>query len=160
MRNKPRSFQQMKFLFVILAPNTSPAHLLQKDDVPKAVPSPMSPPPAPATPATPATPASSASPGTPCTPNSISPSGIVKRKTGLYLRSTSVLFFQTLTPAEDWWFFCLEPFYLITLLAGESWLQILIISQWGGEKKMTACSKILFSRHSEASTLYLSLDTS
>ncbi|XP_020507682.2 DNA ligase 1 [Labrus bergylta] len=68
----------------------------KKDDVFKAVPTPMSPPPAPAapatpvtpaapatpvTPATPATPASSASPGTPSTPNSISPSGIVKRKT-------------------------------------------------------------------------------
>ncbi|CAJ1072894.1 DNA ligase 1 [Xyrichtys novacula] len=55
-----------------------------KDDVFKAVPTPLSPPPAPATPvtpATPATPASSASPGTPSTPNSISPSGIVKRKT-------------------------------------------------------------------------------
>ncbi|XP_044076655.1 DNA ligase 1 isoform X2 [Siniperca chuatsi] len=57
----------------------------KKDDVFKAVPTPLSPPPAPATPvtpATPATPASSASPGTPSTPNSISPSGIVKRKTG------------------------------------------------------------------------------
>ncbi|XP_038573311.1 DNA ligase 1 [Micropterus salmoides] len=56
----------------------------EKDDVFKAVPTPLSPPPAPATPvtpATPATPASSASPGTPNTPNSISPSGIVKRKT-------------------------------------------------------------------------------
>ncbi|XP_041804951.1 DNA ligase 1 [Chelmon rostratus] len=53
----------------------------KKDDVFKAVPTPLSPPPAPATPATPATPASSASPGTPDTPNSISPSGIVKRKT-------------------------------------------------------------------------------
>ncbi|XP_070831017.1 DNA ligase 1 [Chaetodon trifascialis] len=56
----------------------------KKDDVFKAVPTPLSPPPAPATPvtpATPATPASSASPGTPGTPNSISPSGIVKRKT-------------------------------------------------------------------------------
>uniref|UniRef100_A0AAQ5Y996 DNA ligase n=1 Tax=Amphiprion ocellaris TaxID=80972 RepID=A0AAQ5Y996_AMPOC len=56
----------------------------KKDDVFKAVPTPLSPPPAPATPvtpATPATPASSASPGTPSTPNSISPSGIVKRKT-------------------------------------------------------------------------------
>ncbi|KAK2822768.1 hypothetical protein Q5P01_022833 [Channa striata] len=56
----------------------------KKDDVFKAVPTPLSPPSAPATPvtpATPATPASSASPGTPCTPNSISPSGIVKRKT-------------------------------------------------------------------------------
>lgn len=73
---------------------TSPARLLQKDDFLKAVPTPMSPPPAPATPATPATPASSASPGTPCTPNSISPSGIVKRKTGPYLRPPSVLFFS------------------------------------------------------------------
>ncbi|XP_047444679.1 DNA ligase 1 [Mugil cephalus] len=53
----------------------------KKDDVFKAVPTPLSPPPAPTTPATPATPASSASPGTPTTPNSISPSGIVKRKT-------------------------------------------------------------------------------
>nr|XP_019958001.1 PREDICTED: DNA ligase 1 [Paralichthys olivaceus] len=56
----------------------------KKDDVFKAVPTPLSPPPAPATPvtpATPATPASSASPGTPGTPNSTSPSGIVKRKT-------------------------------------------------------------------------------
>ncbi|KAM9350224.1 DNA ligase 1 isoform 2-T2 [Symphorus nematophorus] len=56
----------------------------EKDDVFKAVPTPLSPPSAPATPvtpATPATPASSASPGTPGTPNSISPSGIVKRKT-------------------------------------------------------------------------------
>ncbi|XP_026230336.1 DNA ligase 1 [Anabas testudineus] len=56
----------------------------EKDDVFKAVPTPLSPPPAPATPvtpATPATPASSASPGTPGTPNSISPSGIAKRKT-------------------------------------------------------------------------------
>ncbi|KAM8839059.1 DNA ligase 1 [Synchiropus picturatus] len=55
-----------------------------KDDAFKAVPTPLSPPPAPATPvtpATPATPASSASPGTPSTPSSISPSGIVKRKT-------------------------------------------------------------------------------
>lgn len=62
--------------------------LVQKDDVFKAVPTPLSPPPAPATPvtpstpATPATPASSVSSGTPSTPNSISPSGIVKRKTG------------------------------------------------------------------------------
>ncbi|XP_030258803.1 DNA ligase 1 [Sparus aurata] len=56
----------------------------KKDDVFKAVPTSLSPPPAPATPitsATPATPSSSASPGTPSTPNSISPSGIVKRKT-------------------------------------------------------------------------------
>ncbi|KAM7400129.1 hypothetical protein PAMA_004706 [Pampus argenteus] len=53
----------------------------EKDDVFKAVPTPLSPPPAPATPVTPATPASSASPGTPGTPNSISPSGIAKRKT-------------------------------------------------------------------------------
>lgn len=56
----------------------------EKDDVFKAVPTPLSPPPAPVTPvtpATPATPASSASPGTPGTPNSISPSGIAKRKT-------------------------------------------------------------------------------
>uniref|UniRef100_A0A671URE0 DNA ligase n=1 Tax=Sparus aurata TaxID=8175 RepID=A0A671URE0_SPAAU len=59
----------------------------KKDDVFKAVPTSLSPPPAPATPitsATPATPSSSASPGTPSTPNSISPSGIVKRKTGQY----------------------------------------------------------------------------
>uniref|UniRef100_A0A8D3CG99 DNA ligase n=1 Tax=Scophthalmus maximus TaxID=52904 RepID=A0A8D3CG99_SCOMX len=56
----------------------------EKDDVFKAVPTPLSPPPAPATPvtpATPATPAQSASPGTPGTPNSTSPSEIVKRKT-------------------------------------------------------------------------------
>ncbi|XP_032388316.1 DNA ligase 1 isoform X2 [Etheostoma spectabile] len=56
----------------------------KKDAVFMAVPTPLSPSPAPATPvtpATPATPASSASPGTPATPNSISPSGIVKRKT-------------------------------------------------------------------------------
>ncbi|TDH05619.1 hypothetical protein EPR50_G00124340 [Perca flavescens] len=56
----------------------------KKDAVFTAVPTPLSPPPAPAapvTPTTPATPASSASPGTPGTPNSISPSGIVKRKT-------------------------------------------------------------------------------
>ncbi|XP_074508250.1 DNA ligase 1 isoform X1 [Sebastes fasciatus] len=56
----------------------------KKDDVFKAVPTPMSPPPAPATPvtpATPATPASTASPGTPSTPNSTSPSEIIKRKT-------------------------------------------------------------------------------
>ncbi|XP_061587850.1 DNA ligase 1 [Cololabis saira] len=61
-----------------------------KDDVFKAVPTPLSPPPAPttpltsaspATPATPATPASSTSPGTPSTPSSISPTGITKRKT-------------------------------------------------------------------------------
>ncbi|XP_028987785.1 DNA ligase 1 isoform X2 [Betta splendens] len=55
-----------------------------KDDVVRPVPTPLSPPPPPATPvtpATPATPASSTSPGTPCTPNSISPTGIVKRKT-------------------------------------------------------------------------------
>ncbi|XP_040000412.1 LOW QUALITY PROTEIN: DNA ligase 1 [Xiphias gladius] len=56
----------------------------EKDDVFKAVPTPLSPPPAPATPltpATPATPASSTSPGTPSTPNSVTPPGIVKRKT-------------------------------------------------------------------------------
>ncbi|XP_074545458.1 DNA ligase 1 [Halichoeres trimaculatus] len=56
----------------------------KKDDVFKAVPTPLSPPPAPATPvtpSTPATPATSASPGTPSTPNSTSPSGFVKRKT-------------------------------------------------------------------------------
>ncbi|KAI3374659.1 hypothetical protein L3Q82_021236, partial [Scortum barcoo] len=61
-----------------------PVKAEEKDDVFKAVPTPLSPPPAPTTPATPitpATPASSASPGTPDTPNSISPSGIVKRKT-------------------------------------------------------------------------------
>uniref|UniRef100_A0A7N6B4R5 DNA ligase n=1 Tax=Anabas testudineus TaxID=64144 RepID=A0A7N6B4R5_ANATE len=61
----------------------------------KAVPTPLSPPPAPATPvtpATPATPASSASPGTPGTPNSISPSGIAKRKTGQYLIRFNFLF--------------------------------------------------------------------
>ncbi|KAG7525391.1 DNA ligase 1 [Solea senegalensis] len=62
----------------------APSKTEKKDDVFKAVPTPLSPPPVPATPvtpATPATPASSASPGTPSTPNSISPSGIVKRKT-------------------------------------------------------------------------------
>ncbi|GLD50740.1 DNA ligase 1 isoform X1 [Lates japonicus] len=62
----------------------APSKTEKKDDVFKAVPTPLSPPPAPTTPvtpATPATPASSASPGTPSTPNSISPSGIVKRKT-------------------------------------------------------------------------------
>uniref|UniRef100_A0A8C4EKG2 DNA ligase n=1 Tax=Dicentrarchus labrax TaxID=13489 RepID=A0A8C4EKG2_DICLA len=67
-----------------------------KDDVFKAVPTPLSPPPAPATPvtpATPATPASSASPGTPSTPNSISPSGIAKRKTGQYLVRFDLFFF-------------------------------------------------------------------
>lgn len=59
----------------------------EKDDVFKAVPTPLSPPPAPATPVTPATPdtpatpASSVSSGTPCTPSSISPTGIVKRRT-------------------------------------------------------------------------------
>ncbi|KAM6919201.1 DNA ligase 1 [Xenentodon cancila] len=55
-----------------------------KDDVFKAVPTPLSPPPAPTTPAevaSPATIGSSTSPGTPSTPNSISPTGIVKRKT-------------------------------------------------------------------------------
>lgn len=68
--------------------NKEPATKMEKkDDVFKAVPTPLSPPPAPATPATPstpatpATPASSVSSGTPGTPNSISPSGIVKRKT-------------------------------------------------------------------------------
>ncbi|XP_067330679.1 DNA ligase 1 isoform X2 [Channa argus] len=62
----------------------APSKTEKKEDVFKAVPTPLSPSSAPATPvtpATPATPASSASPGTPCTPNSISPSGIVKRKT-------------------------------------------------------------------------------
>lgn len=71
------------------------ACLFQKDDVFKAVPTPLSPPPAPATPvtpATPATPASSASPGTPGTPNSISPSGIVKRKTGQILSILSLFY--------------------------------------------------------------------
>ncbi|XP_034039621.1 DNA ligase 1 [Thalassophryne amazonica] len=56
----------------------------QDDDVSKAVPTPLSPPPAmttPVTPSVPSTPASSATPGTPGTPSSISPSGIVKRKT-------------------------------------------------------------------------------
>ncbi|XP_078143791.1 DNA ligase 1 [Centroberyx gerrardi] len=56
----------------------------EKDDVFKAVPTPVSPPPAPSTPvtpATPATPASSGTPGTPSTPTSVSPSGIPKRKT-------------------------------------------------------------------------------
>ncbi|KAM9322676.1 DNA ligase 1 isoform 2-T2 [Pholidichthys leucotaenia] len=55
-----------------------------KKDAFKVVPTSMSPPPAPATPvtpATPATPASSASSATPGTPSSISPSGIIKRKT-------------------------------------------------------------------------------
>ncbi|KAK5889454.1 hypothetical protein CesoFtcFv8_015456 [Champsocephalus esox] len=77
----------------------APAKPEKKDDVFKAVPTPMSPPPAPATsktpatpttpmtsmtpmtPVTPMTPATSTSPGTPSTPNSISPSGLVKRKT-------------------------------------------------------------------------------
>lgn len=72
---------------VAVVTNTNTAHLFQEDDVFKAVPTPLSPPPAstPVTPTTPATPASLASPGTPCTPNSISPSGIVKRKTGQYV---------------------------------------------------------------------------
>lgn len=86
---------------VTVITNTNAARLFQKDDVFKAVPTPLSPPPAPSTPVTPATPAtptSSASPGTPCTPNSISPSGIVKRKTGQYVYlscffSFSYLFF-------------------------------------------------------------------
>ncbi|MEQ2245475.1 hypothetical protein ILYODFUR_028453, partial [Ilyodon furcidens] len=58
--------------------------LFQTDDVFKAAPTPLSPTPAPSTPVTPATSstsASSASSGTPSTPSSISPSGIVKRKT-------------------------------------------------------------------------------
>ncbi|KAL3055604.1 hypothetical protein OYC64_018305 [Pagothenia borchgrevinki] len=73
----------------------APAKPEKMDDVFKAVPTPMSPPPAPATSKTPATPttpamtpamtpktpATSTSPGTPSTPNSISPSGLVKRKT-------------------------------------------------------------------------------
>ncbi|KAI4793052.1 hypothetical protein KUCAC02_032954, partial [Chaenocephalus aceratus] len=71
----------------------APAKPEKKDDVFKVVPTPMSPPPAPATsktpatpttpmtPMTPMTPATSTSPGTPSTPNSISPSGLVKRKT-------------------------------------------------------------------------------
>ncbi|KAJ4937386.1 hypothetical protein JOQ06_001947, partial [Pogonophryne albipinna] len=71
----------------------APAKPEKKDDVFKAVPTPVSPPPAPATsktpatpttpvtPTTPMTPATSTSPGTPSTPNSISPSGLVKRKT-------------------------------------------------------------------------------
>ncbi|XP_023820669.1 DNA ligase 1 [Oryzias latipes] len=62
----------------------APAKTEKKDDVFKAVPTPLSPPPAPttpSTPATPATPASSASPGTPSTSDSTSPSGISKRKT-------------------------------------------------------------------------------
>ncbi|KAM9719849.1 DNA ligase 1-like [Menidia menidia] len=66
------------------ADKEAPGKTEKKDDVFKAVPTPLSPPPAPATPVTPvtpATPASSASPGTPDTPNSVSPSGIVKRKT-------------------------------------------------------------------------------
>lgn len=58
-----------------------PAKTEKKDDVLKAVPTPLSPTPAPPTPVTPATPASSTSPGTPSTPSSISPFGIVKRKT-------------------------------------------------------------------------------
>lgn len=56
---------------------------VEKDEVSKPAPAPMSPPPV--TPATPMTPATSetqsASSGTPCTPNSISPSVIAKRKT-------------------------------------------------------------------------------
>ncbi|KAM4605211.1 DNA ligase 1-like [Polymixia lowei] len=51
----------------------------EKDDVFKAVPTPLSP--LPVTPTTPATPASSSTTGTPDTPTSISPSGIPKRKT-------------------------------------------------------------------------------
>lgn len=76
-----------KKINVLMLSNTNAFWLFQKDDVFKAVPTSLSPPPAPATPitsATPATPSSSASPGTPSTPNSISPSGIVKRKTGQY----------------------------------------------------------------------------
>lgn len=56
----------------------APSKTEKIDEVFKAVPTPLSSPPAPATPATPASPASSASPGT---PDSVSPSGIVKRKT-------------------------------------------------------------------------------
>lgn len=56
----------------------APGKTEQRDDVFKAVPTPLSPPSAPATPVTPAT---SASPGTPGTPSSTSPTGIVKRKT-------------------------------------------------------------------------------
>ncbi|XP_024134862.1 DNA ligase 1 [Oryzias melastigma] len=62
----------------------APGKTEKKTEVFKAVPTPLSPPPAPttpSTPATPATPASSASPGTPSTSDSISPSGISKRKT-------------------------------------------------------------------------------
>ncbi|KAF6717957.1 DNA ligase 1 [Oryzias melastigma] len=62
----------------------APGKTEKKAEVFKAVPTPLSPPPAPttpSTPATPATPASSASPGTPSTSDSISPSGISKRKT-------------------------------------------------------------------------------
>uniref|UniRef100_A0AAX7UNF3 DNA ligase n=1 Tax=Astatotilapia calliptera TaxID=8154 RepID=A0AAX7UNF3_ASTCA len=62
----------------------APGKTEKKDDAFKAVPTPLSPPSTPATPVTPttpATPATSASPGTPSTPNSVSPTGIVKRKT-------------------------------------------------------------------------------
>ncbi|XP_068590898.1 DNA ligase 1 isoform X2 [Cebidichthys violaceus] len=58
-----------------LSPPPAPATPLSPPPAPAT---PLSPPPAPVTPVTPATPASSASPGT---PNSISPSGIVRRKT-------------------------------------------------------------------------------
>lgn len=88
IRVSNRSGKHAHMALVLLHSNTNTALLFQKDNVFKAVPTPLSPPPAPATPvtpstpATPATPASSVSSGTPNTPNSISPSGIVKRKTG------------------------------------------------------------------------------
>ncbi|XP_028329213.1 DNA ligase 1-like [Gouania willdenowi] len=62
----------------------------KKEEDSKAAPTPLSPPPAPAAPVVPATPATTATPATPATPassaspespSSISPSGIVKRKT-------------------------------------------------------------------------------
>uniref|UniRef100_A0A1A8CYN4 DNA ligase n=1 Tax=Nothobranchius kadleci TaxID=1051664 RepID=A0A1A8CYN4_NOTKA len=53
----------------------------KSDHVLKEVSTPLSPPAATQSPVTPATPASSASSGSPSTPSSISPSGIVKRKT-------------------------------------------------------------------------------
>uniref|UniRef100_A0A1A8NXW4 DNA ligase n=1 Tax=Nothobranchius pienaari TaxID=704102 RepID=A0A1A8NXW4_9TELE len=53
----------------------------KNDHVLKEVSTPLSPPAATQSPVTPATPASSASSGSPSTPSSISPSGIIKRKT-------------------------------------------------------------------------------
>lgn len=89
-----QSFCLFKLLFMpplVIMLTITRACVFQKDDAFKAVPTPLSPPSDPATPvtpttpATPATPATSDSPGTPSTPNSISPTGIVKRKTGQHL---------------------------------------------------------------------------